>query len=112
VGPRLVADLVVDGVKVRAVVDTGAADTYLSLTTGKVLDSYASVIQGTGPGGSAPSQVVIRSVDAVTTDGVPLAFDRFIERAGDTGLLGMSAFGRRRIVVDFPHARLRIEDPP
>lgn len=109
-GPRLVATLELDGVPVRAVVDTGADRLYLDTEVGEVVRRWDSVRQGTGPGGEIATEVVLRRVGQVRLHGEPLPVDRYVERRGRVGLLGMEAFaGRSRVVVDFPGRRLRVE---
>lgn len=109
VGPRLVAALLVDGVAVDAVVDTGADQTYLPLTTGPVKLSYSAMRRGTGPGGSIAVTVVVRGIEAATVDGAAIPLTQYMEREGDAGLLGMDALGQGRLVVDFRGRRLLIE---
>ncbi len=109
VGPRLIADLVVDGTHIAAVVDSGADRTYLPLVTGPELQRYEGARQGTGPAGAVTVEVVIRGVDAATIDGERVELSRYIFRAGRTGLLGMDVLGRARVVVDARRRRLRWE---
>lgn len=109
-GPRLVADLVVDGVTIPVVIDSGADRTYLPLTTGPELARYQGARQGTGPAGSVTVEVVMRGVEAANIDGYELPLRRFVYREGSPGLLGMDALGRTRLVVDGRHRRMRWEE--
>lgn len=106
VGPRLVARLDVDGGTVDVIVDTGADQTYLPLTTGAELARYSAERQGTGPGGARVAEVLIREVRHAAIDGRALPLRRYIYRRGRPGLLGMDALRFTRLVVDARGRRL------
>ncbi len=112
VGPRLVAELVVDGAAIDVVVDTGADKTYLPLTTGEVEARYTAERQGTGPGGARLTEVVIRAVDGATIGGRPVPLRRYLYRRGRPGLLGMDALAFTRVLVDAPGRRLAWVEGP
>lgn len=101
VGPRLVAELEVDGQVVPVVVDTGADFTYLPLTTGEVLAAYEGPRLGTGPGGRRIVKVVVHRVDAARLGAHPVPLSSYHEREGRVGLLGMDVLGQGTLVVDF-----------
>lgn len=109
IGPRLIVEVEVGEARARAVVDTGADHTHLPLTEGPVIRRYRGERRGTGPTGRMEVEVVIRGAPVVTVGGVPLPLAWYIESEHSPGLLGLDALAGRRVEIDFPHRRLRIE---
>ena len=106
-GVGMIVDAELDGSRGHAVlVDTGASDVYLSAASGRVLDlDPADVRIGLGEYRKARLRVhFLRDLGDVAEDGIAGADVAY------EGILGYPFFRDMRLVLDYYHARLLIEN--
>ncbi len=112
---RALVDVVIDGAELRLMFDTGAHDTFWLGVEGSG-DDDVSVVQTAdgarwevfvGTGSLALPGQELRSIPVMRALSIGY-LEEELEQLGYDGLLGLTAFGWRRIVLDFEGGALRL----